>query len=475
MKKNLKLLAVLLMATSLPGLASCGGSTGGKITGLSGNVTINFYSTMGTDLKNVFDPYIEMFQQEYPNIEVVHSTSSGGYDNLRDDIKTQLGNNEGPNLAYCYPDHVALYNLSGKVQTLDKFINDTEKDENGNLKYGLTKEQQDDFVPGYWNEGKSYGDGLMYSLPFSKSTEVLYYNKTVFDEMNLSVPTHWFKDDTGTGFTPENSMEYACEKLIEKYPNDIPLGYDSEANWFITLCEQYGADYTSTNKDNHFIFDNETTREFVAKLNGWREKNYFTTQSIEGTYTSSLFVNQDKSSKSSYMCIGSSAGASHQFPGIDTATENPYFEVGIAPIPQVNPNNKKVISQGPSICIFKKSNQDEVLASWLFLRYLVTNVPLIADFAMSSGYVPPIRSIEKNDIYHDYLANANGNTSKGCTALSAKVCNEQADYYFTSPAFVGSSDARDQVGALMSAVFTGSKSIDDAFKDALAECEAAIK
>ena len=51
---------------------------------------------------------------------------------------------------------------------------------------------------------------------------------------------------------------------------------------------------------------------------------------------------------------------------------------------------------------------------------------------------------------------------------------EQADAYYTSPAFVGSSTARDQVGALLEAVVTGSKSVDQAFQDAMDECEYSI-
>ena len=48
---------------------------------------------------------------------------------------------------------------------------------------------------------------------------------------------------------------------------------------------------------------------------------------------------------------------------------------------------------------------------------------------------------------------------------------EQASAYYTSPAFPGSSKAREQVGYLMQAVFTDSKTIDKAFKEAIYECE----
>ena len=50
--------------------------------------------------------------------------------------------------------------------------------------------------------------------------------------------------------------------------------------------------------------------------------------------------------------IGSSGGANHQKPKNEDGTYK--FEVGITSIPQIDPSNPKVISQGPSLCIFDK-------------------------------------------------------------------------------------------------------------------------
>ncbi|MBO4326444.1 MAG: hypothetical protein J5950_04170, partial [Clostridia bacterium] len=57
----------------------------------------------------------------------------------------------------------------------------------------------------------------------------------------------------------------------------------------------------------------------------------------------------------------------------------------------------------------------------------------------------------------------------------AKICMEQESAYFTSPAFVGSSDARDQVGKLLVAYVSASAGTSDAelrklFKDAYDRC-----
>ena len=114
------------------------------------------------------------------------------------------------------------------------------------------------------------------------------------------------------------------------------------------------------------------------------------------------------------------------------------------------------------------------MASWLFVKFLTTNVGVQAEFSEASGYVPVIKSVADNEIYADFLANANGGSN--ISALSAKVCLAQEKAYYTSPAFNGSSEARDQVGALMSkclALTSGDidAQIAEAFEDAVAECE----
>ena len=75
---------------------------------------------------------------------------------------------------------------------------------------------------------------------------------------------------------------------------------------------------------------------------------------------------------------------------------------------------------------------------------------------------------ENNPVYADFLAKADGGAN--LAALSTKTCLEQEDWYFTSPAFDGSSDARNEVGYLLDAAFTGTKTIDQAFEDAYSNC-----
>ena len=470
-----KIIALILVIATLSlcalSLASCGGGNTADFVvpenGYDGSdVTITFYHTMGADLRKVLEDAIVDFNEIYPNITIEHE-QTGSYDDVRDTIKTEISVGAQPNIAYCYPDHVALYNLAKAVVKLDDLIASTinvEGADGSSSILGLTQEQIDDFIPGYYEEGKQFdAEGTMYTIPLSKSTEVLYYNKTFFEANKLSVPTTW------------NEMEELCKKIKELDPTAVPLGYDSESNWFITMTEQLGSDYTSATGEN-FVFDNEDNYAFVEMFRGWYEKGYVTTQELNGgKYTSELFT--ATTGTKSYMSIGSSAGANHQRPAKDPSTNQYPFEVGIATIPQVNPADPKVISQGPSLCIFNKSNPQEVVASWLFVKFLATDVKFQAKFSMVSGYVPVIQSVKNDPTYASFLAKANG--TEYVTALSAKVCLDQADAYYTSPAFNGSSTARDQVGILIQNCFTQKPAagedvkamIKRLFAAAIEECE----
>ncbi|MCR5154231.1 MAG: extracellular solute-binding protein [Lachnospiraceae bacterium] len=467
-----KLLAVVLMfALALTTAACSNGGNGGKTAesnfvvpegGYDGkDVTITFYHTMGSALSDVLNLYIEEFNKLYPNIHVVWE-QVGSYDDVRDQISKEITVGNQPNIAYCYPDHVALYNLGGAVATLDDLIASKEtvtRADGTTETLGFTDAQISDFIEGYYAEGRQFGDDLMYTLPFSKSTEVLYYNKTFFDANGLKVPTNW------------DEMEELCKKIKEIDPTCIPLGYDSEGNWFITMCEQYGSPYTSASGD-HYLFNNDTNKSFVKRFRDWYQKGYVTTQSLYGSYTSGLFT--ASSGTKSYMSIGSSAGAKHQRPAADADGKYP-FEVGIATIPQVDAKNPKVISQGPSVCIFLKDNSQEVIASWLFAKFLTTSVEFQAEFSMASGYVPVLKSVSSNEVYANFLKKADGGDF--VSALSAKICLDQVDAYYTSPAFNGSSTAREEVGKLLAKAMSGDAGsdvdafINKAFQDAIDECE----
>ena len=466
-----RIVALLLIAVMTIGmLTACGGSgkkgaAGDVVTAEGGfdinkPVTITFYHQMGAELQKILATAIEDFNKFYPNITVKAETM-GDYDGILNQIQTEINVGNQPNLAYCYADHVATYNLGGAVQPLDSLIANTEvitRADGSTEVLGLTQEQIDDFIPAFYNDGRVYGDGKMYTLPVVRSTEALYYNKTFFEKHGLTVPTTW------------DEMETVCRQIRELEPTCIPLGYDSEANWFITMCEQSGSPYTSTEGDK-FLFDNDVNKAFVKRFQGWYKDKLVTTQELSGGYTSALFTGESDTGTRCYMCIGSTGGATYQQPNQTNGVFE--FEVGMAPIPQVDPANPKVISQGPSICVFRKNDSHETVAAWLFAKFLATDVVFQASVSMNNGYASVLKSAQENPVYKDFQATAG---TEGIQAYAVQVTLEQQDSFYNSPAFFGSSVAREQVGLLVQkclAVETNDvdAAIATAFENAVKECK----
>lgn len=495
MKKKalIVLLALVLVCATAFSLAACnkkpmadpdfqvpdGGYDGSE-------VTITFAHTMGTKLQSVMNNAITKFNEKYPNIKV-EPQYKGGYDEVLTQINTALagGIEQAPSLAYCYSDHVAVYNLAKAVIKLDNLANSDKTNADGSL-VGFSAEQKSDLIENFYNEGKNFEGGGLYQLPVARSTDVLFYNVDFFNEhkTEFDVPTHWWCTEA----CPENcksSIEFVCKKIKEIDSVSVPFGYDSEANWFITMCEQLGSGYTTLDGDNNFIFNNDTNKAFVKKFREWRQKGYITTKILEnGKYISDLFkVGAAEGKQKCYMCVGSTGGTSYQLPS------DKLFEVGITMMPQsqftwetnaetgekeIKFSNPKAISQGPSACIFNKSNKQEVMAAWLFAKFLATNVEFQANYAISNGYIPVIKSVEKDDLYKQWIAKANGK-NEFITALGASVCQKYQNTVFTSPAFNGSSSARAEVGKMLAkCLSTKTDNVDElintAFKDAVNKC-----
>lgn len=476
MKKFLTKMLVFALVVCLSGAVSVfAGCSQSKATDYEH--TIVFYSSQGDKLKTQTENAIKAFEKKYPGWTVEHTTQ-GGYDDVKTKIISDIQGGNQPDLAYCYPDHVAHYLQTGKVVNLNKYINSTETahwnvtDEEGNVtvqntsyKVGYSEAEIADFVESYYNEGLAsnfgdydvygYGANDMLVLPFVKSTELLYYNQTALD---------------ACGFTPAKTWDELwsqCDELMKKFPGCTPLGYDSEANWFITMCEQNGWGYTSADSAEHYLFNGQEQAAWLRQLNDYyQNKKYFTTQTEYNAYTSGLFTKGVANEAGGIVyCVGSSGGASYQDPGN-------LFTAGVTSIPgskQADGSiNKSVISQGPSLVMLtgghKVSNASEKeMMTFMFIKELL-DPTFQAAFSIASGYNASRKSSSDMDAWKEFVE------ADSITARAAKVGEEMREDYFTSPAFIGSSGARTQVENVLLYAIRGTKTPEQALADAYKNC-----
>ena len=126
------------------------------------------------------------------------------------------------------------------------------------------------------------------------------------------------------------------------------------------------------------------------------------------------------------------------------------FRTAVRPIPQFDPEHPKMISQGPSVCIFSKKDNQQVLASWLFIQYLLTNDVQIA-YSGTEGYLPVTLKAQESAEYRDYLARKGEDNQEHYDVkieASELLLNHMSDTFVT-PVFNGSADLRQAAGQMI--------------------------
>ncbi len=469
MKKILTLLFVLFIGVALTG---CNGKDDDKelfdydiITKLPDDqIEITVWHSFGEEKGAIIQEYIDEFEAEYTNISVNFTQEGNNYDELRNKVVNNIRTATTPTLVFTYPDHVADY-IEGKAAlALDPFINDD--------KVGLSKDEIADFIPAYMAENKQTGHYM--GLPFNKSTEVLIYNKTYFDAQKGK-----------TGFTkltemynklnPADSgdMEVVTWDLIKAVAQEIkadtalkdvkglfPFAYDSNANLFITLIRQFGGKYTNSKGD--LLFNNDKAIAAFEMYKAMHDAGLATIPiEWEQDYASTPFT---QAQPQVYMTVGSTAGITYNVP--KDKDGNATGEIGVAPIPQYDLENKQVIQQGTNITLMANSTDAERLAGWLLIKHL-TSKEVTADWSMKTGYLPVRQSALDSDEYQEFLSLTDKNHDFYYESLAARAAYLQVDYMYYDPAFPGSSDVRSKADTTIQAILFGDKTIEQYLEDAI--------
>ncbi|MCF7927074.1 MAG: extracellular solute-binding protein [Candidatus Izimaplasma sp.] len=400
-------------------------------------ITITFWHVYGDSKGALLQNYIEEFEALYPNV-TVEATSQGSYDDLRNKTILSISAGSTPTLLVGYPDHVAGYLNGNAVIPLDDFIYDET--------FGV---DLDDFIDSYVEENAQYQGGLMYSMPYSKSTEMVVINQTKFEANGLTVKTD-------APYTWEE-LDALADVLVGPGPNQCEylINYDSGSNFFINSVRQWQGGYT--NSDGEILVDDPNTIDMLEYAKQRFENKTFSLPiAWNQQYGSANFKEGDVC-----MTVGSTAGISYNIP------TNNEFEIAVGPTPQYDLDSKSAVQQGPNIAIMSDTTDAERLAAWLFITY-VTEAEQTAKWSMLTGYLPVRYSGYNSDVYQEFLTNPDPDYIY--ESMTANAAYLQVDYYEYDPAFAGrttSSDARVQAGIVMDAIFSGDVSVQEAVDDML--------
>ena len=474
MRKLLKYLSLALCAClCLATLTGCHGSrdlAGFEVPAefdTSRNYEITFWAKNDTNVRQsrIYKQAIEDFQALYPNVTVKMRLYTD-YGRIYSDVITNIATNTTPNVCITYPDHIATY-LTGDncVAPLDQLMTDE--------KYGLAGSElkfdgpsQDEIITKFLDEGKIGGE--QYALPYMRSTEACYINKTFVEKLGFTVP----EELTWDFIWEVSEAAMAKEADGETYKVNgqkvlLPFIYKSTDNMMIQMLAQKGAGYSTD--DGEVLIFNDTTEELLYEITSHAATGAFNTFKIAGYPANYLNAGQ------CIFAIDSTAGATWMgtdAPLSDIAEEKlVQFETVVKPVPQFDPESPKMISQGPSICVFNKEDPQEVLAAWLFAQFLLTNDVQIP-YAETEGYVPVTSKAQNSAEYQEYLSRAGEDNDEHYYVKmdATQLLLNNIGNTFVTPVFNGSADLRNAAGQLIENVVKApqrDQTVDAAFMETL--------
>ena len=388
---------------------------------------------------------IAEFNEYYPNIKVNLKLYSN-YNDIYKDVLTNLQTGTTPNVCISYPDHVATYMTgSNVIVPLDSLISDRKFGLGGSA-VKFDSPSLDEMVDKFMGEGKI--NGIQYVLPFVRSTEACYVNKNMVEALGYTLPENgiltwdfvWEVSRAAMEKNEDGTFKLNGQKTL------IPFIYKSTDNMMIQMLEQLDAGYTTDGGE--VLLFNDKTREILLTIGENAKLRAFSTfeySSYPGNYFNAgqcIFA-VDSTAGASWIGTGS--------PHIDIDRENVVdFETVVLPIPQYNTNSPEMISQGPSICLFNKDNPGEVMASWLFAQFLLTNGVQI-EYAKTEGYIPVTEKAINSAEYQAYINHEGDKTDEHYSVKldASRLMIENIENTFITPVFNGSARVRQAAGSLI--------------------------
>lgn len=442
-------LVLVLLCTTL--LTGCHGNRGMDAFEIpeefdtSRNYEITFWAKNDTNKTQtaIYEKAIADFQKLYPNITVSLRLYTD-YGRIYNDVITNISTNTTPNVCITYPDHIATY-LTGtnSVVPLDELM--------VNEKYGLGGSEvrfdaptKEEIIPKFLDECRV--NEKYYALPYMRSTEALYINKDFVEKLGYEVPDVVTWDFIWEVSDKAAEMDVDGNYLLNGQKVMIPFIYKSTDNMMIQMLRQKAAGY-STDAGEILIF-NDTTEELLFNIAEHVKKGAFSTFKISSYPANFLNAGQ------CVFAVDSTAGATWMgtYAPLSDIAEDKFtvFETEVRMIPQFDPENPQMISQGPSVCVFNKEDPQEVLASWLFTQYLLTNDVQIA-YSQTEGYAPVTSKAQESDVYADYLARAGQDNDLyyDVKLEATKLILDNVDNTFVTPVFNGSASLRDASGQMI--------------------------
>jgi len=362
----------LLLPALLSGILLAVGACGAGATATPSSVTLSFYYPVAVPgpITQLIDGYIAKFEQQNPGIKVT-PVLSGGYPDTLTKIETTIkGGGTPPDVAVLLS--TDLYSLvdSNAIQPLDSDIAAA----GGNTFLS-------DFYPAFLANSR-YQDHV-WSLPFQRSTPVLFYNKDMFTAAGL---------DPNSPPTTYQQLVSDAQKLTKPDGSTwgIEISSDGIPYWLFQSFVIGGGSNVIGTAANQVTFDSPTVvkalQDFVDLS---ATDKVMPTGILQWANMPNDFVN------------GKAAMIWHSSGSLANILKQAKFNVGVSYT--VGEQGYGAPTGGGNLYMLKGIPADHQAAAWKFIQFM-SSTDIQADWSINTGYIAARPSAYATQAMKDYIA-----------------------------------------------------------------------
>lgn len=420
--KKMKLRVSVLCIICLLVFSACSNGTSGKKDKVT-EIDFYFPVAVGGPVAKIVDNLVAEFEDENPDIKV-NANFGGSYAETMTQVMASVQGGNPPELAVLFS--IDLFTL-------------LENDVIEEMTPLFEQDYFEDFYDGFM--ANSSVGGKVWSLPFQRSTIVLYYNKDAFKEAGLDPekpPASW-----------DELVEYSEKLTIEngkkQWGLEIPsTGYQY---WMLqALALQTEENIMSYDgKETYFNAPHtKTAMQFYLDLG--KKHKVMPEGVIEWATVPSDFLS------------GKTAMMFHTTGNLTNVKENADFDFGVSFLPANNQYGSP--TGGGNIYLFKDIPEKNKEAAIKFMKFL-TEPERVAQWSIDTGYVATRKSAYETDKLKKYVVDF----------PEALVAREQLEYSDSEMATYQNGEIQKILNDYIQSILTGGTSVEEGLEKAQQEAE----
>jgi sn-glycerol 3-phosphate transport system substrate-binding protein len=353
----------------------------GLTTAQGDPITIDFYYPTAVDgpIASIMENYAQQFEAANPGIDI-NPVYTGSYTDTSQAIRTEIqGGGTGPDVAVMLSTDLYSVAEEGYVVPVQQFVDQMEDPA------AFTADIFPAFMANSVDE-----EGTLWSLPFQRSTLILYYNKDLFAEVGLD---------------PEQPPRNRDELVEAAQALTLPNG----ERWGLLVPFAGGFPIWSYQPfvigAGQNLSDGDPTQVFLNTPENLDAMTYVL--SLANEYAVSPVGGSAWGDTPTAFNAGQAGMIFHTTGSLTSILNNAPFEVGVAPIP-AGPAGEDGTGYGTptgggNLYIFANSTPEEQAAAWAWAQFLAS--PQIqADWTANTGYIAISESAWNTDTLQTLVA-----------------------------------------------------------------------